>query len=116
VDANRGVVHENFRGLGIYKVLMLEALAWAKAQNSTHVVAVIEPTSPLREFLKRTGCVEIGNPLTGWHPPVVEETLGQCIAWRTGDYPQKIITLRDTLKGELERKGLNVSGPHCFKP
>jgi GNAT superfamily N-acetyltransferase len=45
VDANRSVVSEKFRGLGIYKVLMLEALTWAQAEDFTHVVAAINQRS-----------------------------------------------------------------------
>ncbi len=56
VDANRAVVSETSRGLGIYKVLMVEALAWARGQKAAHVVGTIELTFPIREFLKETGC------------------------------------------------------------
>lgn len=113
VDANRAVVGEKFRGLGIYKVLMLEALAWAHEQNFTNIVGAIEPTFPLRDFLKQTGCEEAGQPLLAWHPPVAE-TLVQCILWRAGNYRPKVTALRDRLTSELNGKGLRISGPHCF--
>ena len=60
--------------------------------------------------------MEVGNPLTTSHPPVITETLEQCIIWRNGDYLPKIAVLREALKVKLGRNGFSISGPHCFIP
>ena len=113
VDATRAVVSETSRGMGLYKVLMLEALSWADSKGFDNVVGAIEPEFPAREFLRATGCADVGDPLQSWHPPVTE-TLGQCILWRRGEFMNKVITLRDGLRAKLADKGIEVVGPNCF--
>lgn len=77
-DLTRAFVLSEFRGKGIYRVLMLTALAWLNEQKISRVFGAIEPGFEHFEFLGGCGFQMEGESLLFRDTP--RETIGQPIA------------------------------------
>ncbi|MGH8625481.1 MAG: GNAT family N-acetyltransferase [Gammaproteobacteria bacterium] len=78
IELTRGVVDHSFRGLGIYRLLMLEAMLRLRGLGSRVATASIEPEFFARGFLHGLGFRNVGMPLIFRDTPR-PATLAQCI-------------------------------------
>ena len=76
--ASRAVVAGNYRGLGIYKVLMFECMAWCRRHQIKYVLGTIALDFPLRPFLNGIGFYDSGEPCVISNYPV-PPSLCRCI-------------------------------------
>lgn len=64
VDLTRGVVAHEFRGLGIYRMLMLWTMREVASRGFLRALAAIEPSFHQRPFLEAIGFSFLGEPRT----------------------------------------------------
>jgi hypothetical protein len=77
-EATRGVVARRWRGMSLYKLLMVEATRYCDRSGASLVVAVIDPDFPLRGFLEKIGYRGRGEPSRFYNHPK-GEVWGQVI-------------------------------------
>ena len=69
VEATRAVVSPEFRGNGIYKALMANAVIWAFQHNILWIVGAIELPFPLLPFLRELGFSDFEQQKRFLNPP-----------------------------------------------
>ena len=68
-EVTRGVVGREWRGMGLYKLLMAEATRYCHHWRVTRIVWAIEPDFRLRGYLEEIGFRAVGPPTWFHNPP-----------------------------------------------
>jgi hypothetical protein len=79
MELTRSVVRQEMRGLGLYRLLMLESVLRLPGLNATIATGAIEPDFFGRRFLQTLGFADVGEPLLFYDAPRAA-TRAQCIS------------------------------------
>jgi hypothetical protein len=60
LELTRGVVHDEYRQAGLYKLMMLESVLWASHTGARFAMGAVEPDFPALPFLESLGFGAVG--------------------------------------------------------
>jgi hypothetical protein len=63
LEMTRGVVHQDYRRIGLYKLLMIQSLLCSSRMQLHRAIAAVEPDFPGKPFLHSLGFIDHGSPL-----------------------------------------------------